>query len=246
MILSRIMAFLAALLFAAVPLRAQTGTPLPVYVNGQVNPSLSAYLGGPGSGMGFGGVQALICSANQFFTGLSTGGVFSCAATPGLASQAANTLLGNASGSAAVPSPISVPSCSAGGNALGWTSGSGFNCATGLAVLATADQVQAGGATLTAYSIGTQSSGTYTIDCGKNPVQFLTNAGAFTLAAPANDGACLVQVINGASAGAVSLSGFATSPSGTGDTFATTNGTIFTLNVFRINGTATAIWKQQQ
>ena len=99
---------------------------------------------------------------------------------------------------------------------------------------------------LTAYSIGSVSSGTTTVDCGKNPVQYLTNAGAFTLAAPANDGACMVQVINGASSGAITLSGFATSPTGTGDTYGTGATSIFALNVFRINGTATAVWKQQQ
>src|SRR5208282_2321563 len=71
------------------------------------------------------------------------------------------------------------------------TSGSNFTltfpAATDtVAVLGTADQVQAGGARLTPFSIGTVSSGTSTIDCGKNPVQFLLNGGAFTLAAPAN------------------------------------------------------------
>src|SRR5208283_1133499 len=90
-----------------------------------------------------------------------------------------------------------------------------------VAVLGTADQVQAGGARLTPFSIGTGSSGTSTIDCGKNPVQFLLNGGAFTLAAPANDGACLIQAVQGPSAGAITLSGFSTSPSGTGDTVAT-------------------------
>src|SRR5208283_1471794 len=90
-----------------------------------------------------------------------------------------------------------------------------------VAVLGTADQVQAGGARLTPFSIGTVSSGTSTIDCGKNPVQFLLNGGAFTLAAPANDGACLIQAVQGPSAGAITLSGFSTSPSGTGDTVAT-------------------------
>ena len=46
MILSRTMAFLAAFLFAAAPSQAQTGIMLPIYVNGQVNPSMAAFLAG--------------------------------------------------------------------------------------------------------------------------------------------------------------------------------------------------------
>ncbi len=163
-----------------------------------------------------------------------------------LAVQAANTVVANVTAGTAAPTAYSMGSCSAGGNALNWTTSLGFTCASGLAVLATPDQTQAGGANLTAYSIGSVSSGTTTLDCGKNPVQYLTNAGAFTLAAPASDGACIVQVINGASSGAITLSGFATSPTGTGDTYNTGTTAIFALNVFRINGTATAIWKEQQ
>ena len=91
-----------------------------------------------------------------------------------------------------------------------------------VAVLGTPDQLLSGGANLTSYSLGTVSSGTSTVDCGKNPSQYLINGGAFTLAAPVLDGTCLVEIINGSSAGAVTLSGFSTSPSGSGDTFATT------------------------
>ncbi len=163
-----------------------------------------------------------------------------------LSPEAANTVVANASAASASPTAYSMGSCSAGGNALNWTTSTGFTCASGLAVLATPDQTQAGGANLTAYSIGSVSGGTTTLDCGKNPVQYLTNAGAFTLAAPASDGACIVQVINGASSGAITLSGFATTPTGTGDTYNTGPTAIFALNVFRINGTATAIWKEQQ
>lgn len=91
-----------------------------------------------------------------------------------------------------------------------------------LANLTTTAQVFAGGLHVTPYSIGTESSGTYTVDCGNGPQQFLLNGGAFTLQAPANDGNCLLQVVNGNAAGAITLSGFVTSPTGSGDTFATT------------------------
>jgi hypothetical protein len=111
-----------------------------------------------------------------------------------------------------------------------------------MAALNLADQTQSGGVTLTAFSIGTVSSGTTTVDCGKNPVQFLLNAGAFTLAAPANDGACLIQSVQGPSAGAITLSGFATSPSGSGDTLATANSS--TATVTFSNGSANIGWTQ--
>lgn len=94
-----------------------------------------------------------------------------------------------------------------------------------VATLGTASQAMSGGVHLTSYSIGTESSGTYTVDCGNNPGQFLLDAGAFTLAAPVNDSNCLVQVVAGPGAGAVTLSGFSTSPSSNGDTFSTTSTT---------------------
>ena len=53
-----------------------------------------------------------------------------------LAQAAANTVLANATGSTANVAALAVPSCSATGNALQWTSGTGFTCATGLAPLA--------------------------------------------------------------------------------------------------------------
>lgn len=46
----------------------------------------------------------------------------------GLATQAANTVLGNATGSTATPAALAMPSCSGPVNALAWVSGSGFAC----------------------------------------------------------------------------------------------------------------------
>jgi hypothetical protein len=48
----------------------------------------------------------------------------------GLAPQAANTVLGNATGSSAVPTALAVPSCSTANSGLKWTSASGFSCGT--------------------------------------------------------------------------------------------------------------------
>ena len=59
-----------------------------------------------------------------FKNSASTGAV-----TAALANQAANTVLGALTATA--PSDLAVPSCSSSGNALEWTSGTGFGCATG-------------------------------------------------------------------------------------------------------------------
>ncbi|MBR8434835.1 hypothetical protein KDW37_29150 [Burkholderia cenocepacia] len=54
---------------------------------------------------------------------------------PSLASQAANTVVANVTGSSASPSAFVMPSCSSSTSALQWTSGTGFVCGTGFANL---------------------------------------------------------------------------------------------------------------
>ena len=44
--------------------------------------------------------------------------------------QAANTVVANATAGSASPTAVAVPSCSGAGNALTWTSGTGFGCTT--------------------------------------------------------------------------------------------------------------------
>jgi hypothetical protein len=75
-----------------------------------------------------------------------------------LAAQAANTVVSNATGSSASPTAFVMPSCSAAGNALQWTSGSGFSCAS---------------AATSGRLIGIQvftAGGTYTPTAGTNSV----------------------------------------------------------------------------
>jgi hypothetical protein len=86
-----------------------------------------------------GGVESFAAVPHQWLNAISTGGV-PAASQPGfsdLSGQAAlsqlpslptNTVLGAAS--AATPSAIAMPSCSAAQNALTWTSGAGFGCNT--------------------------------------------------------------------------------------------------------------------
>ena len=110
------------------------------------------------------------------------------------------------------------------------------------ASLVVADQTLSGGANVTSYSITT---GSFTVDCGKCPLQYVTNGGAFTITAPANDGSCLVLMTNNGSAGAVTWTGF-TVGSTTGDALDTVNGHKFALNIFRINGVSTYLIKALQ
>jgi hypothetical protein len=115
----------------------------------------------------------------------------------------------------------------------------------GAASLSATDQTVSGGANVTSFNIGTVSSGTTTIDCGKSPLQYLTNGGAFTLGPPANDGSCLVLITNGGSAGAVNTSAF-TVGANVGDVVDTVNGHKFMISIVRINGVATYLAKALQ
>lgn len=90
-----------------------------------------------------------------------------------------------------------------------------------IASLNTEDQTLAGGARVTVKDLGTVSSGTVTPDPGDRPMQKYTNNGAHTLAPGTNVGAYLLTITNGASAGAITTSGWDLV---TGDSFTTTNG----------------------
>jgi hypothetical protein len=97
------------------------------------------------------------------------------------------------------------------------------------------------GFTVTPNNIGTVSSGTTTPDPANGNYQYYTNNGAHTLAAPSSDCAIDILVTNGASAGAITFSGF-TVGSSTGSAYATTNTSKFILSIRRINAVATYSW----
>ena len=105
-----------------------------------------------------------------------------------------------------------------------------------------ADQTISGGANVTALS---QSTGSIAIDCGKCPLQYITNNGAYTITAPTSDGSCVLLVTNGASAGSTTFSGF-TVGSNTGDALTTTNTSKFMIFIIRINGTSSYTVKALQ
>ena len=66
-------------------------------------------------------------------------------------------------------------------------------------------------------------------------LKVITNSGAFTFAVPsvAGDYTLVVLVMNSATAGAITLSGFNRT---VGDAFTTTNGSEFLVNITKING----------
>ena len=102
----------------------------------------------------------------------------------------------------------------------------------GMASLTATGQVLTGGVIPTPDDLGTQTSGTLTLNPGNGPLQRYINNGAHTLAPGSNNGSLLLQVTNGASAGAVTTSGF-TKVVGS---FTTTNGDDFMCSVVVNNG----------
>ena len=71
------------------------------------------------------------------FTNLTANGTLTFAngslSLPYLAPQAANTLVGNATGSSASPTAVAVAGCNGAAQALQWTNGSGFGCNSSVA-----------------------------------------------------------------------------------------------------------------
>ncbi|TPI14100.1 hypothetical protein FJW06_12425 [Mesorhizobium sp. B4-1-3] len=98
------------------------------------------------------------------------------------------------------------------------------------------------GFTHTVVNDGTKSSGTYTPAPTGGNYRKITNNGAFTLAAPttANSYNMEIDITNGASAGAISFSGFV-SGFPKGDALTTTNGALFKLHISKTDAGVTAV-----
>jgi hypothetical protein len=89
-----------------------------------------------------------------------------------------------------------------------------------------------GGFTTTSYSAGTKSSGTFTLDALNGNIQHATNNGAHTLAPPTAPCTIILEYTNGASAGAITTSGFTEV---SGESFTTTNTHKFICSVVKTN-----------
>lgn len=95
------------------------------------------------------------------------------------------------------------------------------------------------GVTTTAVSDGAKSSGTYIPSPTGGNIRYITNAGAFTLAAPTTSGdyTMVIQITNVTGAGAITFSGFTKT---TGPAFTTTVGHSFMLYITKVtNATPT-------
>lgn len=121
-----------------------------VGANIQASAASDAVLRESGSTIGFGTV--------------ATGGIANNAVTLAkLATQATNTVLGNATSGTAVPTALTVVSCSTAGSALIWTTNTGFGCNTSI----TAGGVNVGGITglgtgvATALAVNVGSAGAF-------------------------------------------------------------------------------------
>jgi hypothetical protein len=106
-------------------------------------------------------------------------------------------------------------------------------------------QTITGGFRVTPYNGATIASGTVTPDTYNGNYQYYTNNGAHTLAAPANDCAVDILITNGASAGAITFTGF-TVGTNVGEALTTTSGSKFIISIRRINAVATYTIKALQ
>lgn len=95
------------------------------------------------------------------------------------------------------------------------------------------------GYTLAPNDLGNKNAG-WTIDPTLGNTQYMTNTGAHTITAPANDCRVEIEVTNSATAGSLSFSGFTGSIKG--EAYNTTNGNAFTLVVRRTNGVTRGFW----
>lgn len=97
------------------------------------------------------------------------------------------------------------------------------------------DENRTAGVTTSGVDDGTKSSGTYTPTPVGGNMRYISNAGAFTLAAPtyAGDYTMVIQITNAAGAGAITLSGFSKT---TGSPFTTTVGDDFFVYITKLNG----------
>ena len=87
---------------------------------------------------------------------------------------------------------------------------------------------------------------TWTPNAANGNYQYANTNGPFTLAAPASDSSIDIMLTNGASAGAITFSGYTVQSGGTGDTYATTNANRYLLSIRRLFGVSTYLWKALQ
>lgn len=149
-----------------------------------------------------------------------------------LSTQAANTVVGNGTSGVAVPTALSVPSCSGATSALTWTSGTGFGCntiAVGGNPGGSNTQVQYNNSSSFGGISGVTSNGTNITIASGDLILSGSGSGSSTLNAPATGGGTATLF-----PGTDTILGVASTATLTNKTFDTAG----TGNSFKINGTA--------
>lgn len=112
-------------------------------------------------------VQGTGTLANATVSGAATfNGTFTATGKVGLANlatQAANTLVGNATGSSASPTAITVTGCNGAAQALQWTNASGFGCNSSIATSGANANITSLSGLTTALSVGQGGTGRQTL-----------------------------------------------------------------------------------
>ena len=94
------------------------------------------------------------------------------------------------------------------------------------------------GYNVTPYNGGNVGTGTFTPAAANGNMQYYSNTGAHTIAAPAADGAIDILITNSSTAGAITFSGFTVGVN-TGSALTTSNGNKFIISIRRINAIST-------
>src|ERR1044072_7947149 len=123
------------------------------------------------------------------FNNLTVQGTFTATGNvglPSLAPQAANTMVGNATGSSASPTAITVTGCNGAAQALQWTNGSGFGCNSNIATSGANANITSLSGLSTPLSVAQGGNGSSTLPPGRLiGVQRFTANGTYTSTAGA-------------------------------------------------------------
>lgn len=132
---------------AAVTTTPNLGTPSAVTLTNGTGLPISTGVAGLGTGVAAGlgnaatGSGSVVLSNSPALTTPNLGTPSAATLTnatglplTGLVTQAANTVVANVTGSTASPTAFAMPSCSGANNALRWTLGAGFSCASSIAL----------------------------------------------------------------------------------------------------------------
>lgn len=135
-------------------------------------------------------------------TGPTTAPAWGNVTATSLAPQPANTVMSNATGSTASPTAFAMPSCSGANNALRWTSGSGFTCASSIALTSGALSQFAATTSAQLAGIVSDETGSGSLVFGTSPTLTTPNIVGTTTNNNANAGSVgEYQTVTGGSSG---------------------------------------------